>query len=95
MKLSEAKKMKKKEKKVEYHDSCPKCNRKMQKTDKDKKGLFFYCRNCKQKYRVYPSHKSQIVNCPHCNKEIRVTKHIIDQLHMNTVFNFVTKKVKV
>ena len=82
--------------KIEYHDTCPVCKNQMQGVDKDnKKAIFYYCKKCKQKYRVYTSYKSQFVNCPHCKKTIRLLKLDIDTLHMNTFFNFDVKKVKV
>ena len=83
-------------KEVEYHDDCPKCKKEMKRVDKDnKKSLFYYCKNCKQKYRVYTPYKTQIIDCPHCNKKIRLTKKNIDDLHMNNLLNFDVRKQKV
>jgi len=83
-------------KKVVFHDDCPKCKRKMVKTDKgNSKALFYYCNNCKQKYRVYTAYKTITVDCPHCNKKIKLTKNTINQLYMSTIFNYEVKKAKV
>lgn len=40
--------------------------------------------------RVY--HPSQILNCPHCNKPIRLTQKDISILWFNSVFNFKVRK---
>ncbi len=82
-------------KKIEFHNTCPKCKRTMQRVDKaNEKSLFYYCKKCKQKYRVYTSYKSQIIDCPHCNKQIKMTKNIVDKLYMNLLFNYDVKKSK-
>ena len=80
--------------KIEYHDDCPKCKTTM-KGIKDNNNLVYYCKKCNQKYRIDVIHKSQDIECPHCEKKIRLTHKNISDLHMNTVFNYYSRKVKI
>ena len=83
-------------KNVEYHDDCPVCKKTIQRVqDKEKKHLLYYCKNCKQKYRIDVIHQSQEIKCPHCNKVIRLSQEQVSQLYMKTVFNFHERKVKI
>lgn len=84
------------DKKVEYSDTCPKCKKKMQETNRNnEKNIFYYCKYCKQKYRIEVVNHSQIIECPHCNVEICLTKKNISDLHGNSLFDFHVRKVKV
>ena len=84
------------EKKIEFHDDCPVCKTTMQRVkDKDRKYLLYYCKKCKQKYRIDVIHPMQDIECPHCEKIIKLSKEQISQLHSNIVFNFYSRKVKI
>ena len=88
--------MKNKTESIEYHDTCPKCKTKMKPVkDKKEKQVFYYCKNCKQHYRIDICHPHIIVDCPHCNKKIEFTKEQLSQLHGSSNFNFYTRKVKI
>lgn len=81
---------------VEFHDDCPVCKTTMQRVkDKDRKHLLYYCKKCKQKYRIDVIHPMQEIECPHCNKIIKLSAEQLSQLHSNTVFNFYSRKVKI
>jgi transcription elongation factor Elf1 len=83
-------------KNVEFHDDCPVCNTTMRRTkDKDRKHLLYYCKKCKQNYRIDVIHPMQEIECPHCDKVIKLSAKQLSQLHSNTVFNFYSRKVKI
>jgi len=83
-------------KQIEYHNDCPQCKSKMKRImDKDRKHLKYYCKKCKQKYRIDVIHPSQEIECPHCNNIIKFGKKQISQLHSNNLFNYYSRKVKI
>lgn len=85
-----------KKKKIEFHDDCPQCKSPMKRImDKDRKHLLYYCRKCKQNYRIDVIHPMQEIECPHCKKIIKLSAEQLSQLHSNTVFNFYSRKVKI
>lgn len=83
-------------KKIEYSEDCPKCKNTMKRTDRDNdKSLIYYCKKCKQKYRIETVHPSQLIECPCCHTKIRLNEESIGNMWMNSSLNFSVRKVKV
>ena len=81
---------------VGFHDSCPVCKKRMKQIhDKKRKHLFYYCKKCKQKYRIDVIYPKQEIECPLCKGIIKIDKESLINLYGNAVFNYHYRKVKI